>query len=49
MDYSKALQEQYDAIGNHTWKCSECNKTINRDNMNPFLLSMCKKCQNSMF
>lgn len=42
------IKEQYEKIGDRTWKCSECSRKINRDTMNPFLLSMCQKCQNGM-
>ena len=42
------LKEQYEKIGNRIWTCTECSRKINRDTMNPFLLSMCQKCQNGM-
>ena len=42
------LKEQYEKIGNKIWTCTECSKKINRNTMNPFLLSMCQKCQNGM-
>ena len=52
VDQSLILQEQqeaqYKALEGQTWKCSECPRKINRDNMNPYLPSMCQRCQNGM-
>lgn len=41
-------KEIYKKLAGKTWKCSECMNDINRDTMNPFLLSICNECQDSI-